>query len=225
SSDANEPNALGQGGAMHFWATEADIIDCNISRNQAEASGGGVYFGGESAPSLTNCLLTENTAGRDGGGISANIFNQLAIFNCTIAGNIVTGIGFEYGYGGGLHCSHNSYTDLIDSILWGNTSTNGSQIAIGTGFEYDPLPSTVDVSYSNVQGERSLVFVDENCTLNWGVGNVHTDPCFVTGPLGDYYLSQTNTNDPKQTTDSPCVDAGSDLAINVGLHLYKGEFC
>jgi predicted outer membrane repeat protein len=220
SSDANEPNALGQGGAMHFWATDADIIDCNINRNQAEASGGGVYFGGESAPSLTNCLLTENTAGRDGGGISANIFNQLAIFNCTIAGNIATGIGFEYGYGGGLYCSHNSYTNLIDSILWGNTSTNGPQIAIGTGFEYDPQPSTIVVNYSDVQGERPLIFVDENCTLYWGIGNIYANPRFVTGPLGNYYLSQTSTNDPDQTTDSPCVDAGSDLSVNAGLHLH-----
>jgi hypothetical protein len=78
----------------------------------------------------------------------------------------------------------------------------------------------VDVSYSDVQGERPLIFVDENCTLEWGAGNIHTDPLFVTGPLGDYYLSQTDANDPNQTVDSNCVDAGSDLAIDVGLHLY-----
>ena len=43
---------FGEGGGLHLWATEASIIDCNISNNKAEASGGGVYFGGENAPSL-----------------------------------------------------------------------------------------------------------------------------------------------------------------------------
>ncbi|GAG14480.1 unnamed protein product, partial [marine sediment metagenome] len=83
SSDANDPNVLGEGGGIHFWATEANIIDCNISSNQAEASGGGAYFGGEGTSFLTNCLLTKNTAGRDGAGVSANIFTQLTVFNCT----------------------------------------------------------------------------------------------------------------------------------------------
>jgi len=152
SSDANDPNVFGMGGGMHFWATEADIIDCNINSNQAGASGGGVYFGGESAPSLTNCLLTNNTAGRDGGGVSTNISAQLTFSNCTIADNIVGGVGFggTANYGGGLYCSYGSNTDIINSIIWGNLAGSGSQIAIGTGFEHDQVPSTVNVSYSAI---------------------------------------------------------------------------
>ena len=146
SSDANDPNVviLGEGGGLHFWATDADIIDCNISSNQAEASGGGVFFGGESTPSLTNCLLTKNMAGKSGGGISTDIFTSLTISNCTIAGNT----GLEYG--GGVYCSYNSYVDIINSIIWNNVGINGSQLAVATGFEYDPSPSTVNVSYSDV---------------------------------------------------------------------------
>ncbi|GAH24037.1 unnamed protein product, partial [marine sediment metagenome] len=108
----------------------------NISSNQAEASGGGVYFGsdihasGENASSLINCLLTNNTAGRDGGGVSNNLSSQLMIANCTIAINRVTGIDFPTKYGGGLYCFDESNTDIIDSILWGNTGEFGSQIAI-----------------------------------------------------------------------------------------------
>ena len=37
---------------------------------------------------------------------------------------------------------------------------------------------------------------------------------FVAGPMGCYYLSQTAAGQP---LDSPCIDAGSDLAVNLGL--------
>jgi predicted outer membrane repeat protein len=156
SSEANDPNVviLGEGGGLHLWATEANIIDCTISSNQAEASGGGVFFGGEGTPLLTNCLLTNNTAGRDGGGVSSNIFTSLTISNCTIADNIVTGTGFETGYGSGLYCSYNSYTNIINSIIWGNLGNIGAQglqLAIGTAFEYNPMPSTVNITYSDIQ--------------------------------------------------------------------------
>ncbi len=216
--DLNEPNdTQGQGGGLHLWASDFDIIDCNISNNQSEASGGGVFFGGEGEPSLTNCLITNNTAGRDGGGLSVNILAQLTISNCTIADNELTGEGFDNSYGGGVYVSYNSYTNIIDSILWGNTAEIGSQLSIGTGFEYSQEPSMVDVSYSDVEDGESEVFVDEGCTLNWGAGNISSGPLFVTGPLGDYYLSQIAAG---QLDESDCVNAGSDTAANLGMDSY-----
>ncbi len=204
-----DPNLYQQvlcgGGGLHLWGTEAEIIDCDISANEAGASGGGTYFGGEGAPSLTNCLLTNNTSGRDGGGVSANIFNQLTISNCTIADNTVTGFGFGGNYGGGLYCSYESNTDVNNSIIWDNESSNGNQIAIGTGFEFDQAPSTVSVSYSDIQDGEAEVFVEPGCTLNWGSGNIDADPSFVNG----YYLSSS----------SPCIDSGSDTAHS--LDMYK----
>ncbi|UCF44472.1 MAG: hypothetical protein JSV99_06070, partial [Planctomycetota bacterium] len=50
-----------------------------------------------------------------------------------------------------------------------------------------------------------------------GSGNIHSDPCFVSGPLGDYYLSQVAAG---QEIQSPCVDAGSDLAANLGMWIH-----
>jgi hypothetical protein len=188
------------------------------SNNEANTSGGGIFFTGVAGlPVVTNCLITGNFAGRDGGGISANWHSEPNIVNCTIVDNIVTGIGFEAGYGGGVCCSYGNYTNIINSIIWDNSAQNGLQLAIGTGFKYDPRPSTVKVSYSDVKGGQAFVFIDNGCTLNWGAGNIYGDPCFVTGPLGSYYLSQIDTSDSNQTTDSPCVDAGSDQASNVGL--------
>jgi hypothetical protein len=46
-----------------------------------------------------------------------------------------------------------------------------------------------------------------------GTGNITSDPLFVT-PGTDFHLSQIPSG---QASDSPCVDAGSDLASNLGL--------
>ncbi|RKY24898.1 MAG: hypothetical protein DRP62_02675, partial [Planctomycetota bacterium] len=227
-----EPNDVdevaGGGGGIYNSSMAADIFDCNITGNEASASGGGILITGTDvdSPTVRNCLLTYNEAGRDGGGISINWFAEPVISNCTLVGNRATGNFGELGntgFGGGIYSAYESSSVIVDSILWDNFAyayNGGDQLAIGTGFEYDPRPSVMDVSYSDIQGAQTNVFVDTGCTLNWGAGNIYADPCFVTGPLGDYYLSQTGTNDPNQTDDSPCVDVGSDTAGNVGLHLY-----
>jgi len=219
-NDMNNIEILGHGGGIYCNSASARIADCNISANQADASGGGICFSGVGTPVLTNCLLTENIAGRDGGAVSVDWFCELAVRNCTVLDNTVVGNGFDNSYGGGLYCCYGSTTSIVNSIFWGNDADNGVQLGIGTGFEFDPRPSTLNVSYSDVHGMRFGVYVDQDCTLNWGAGNIGIDPEFITGPLGDYYLSRTDTGDPNQTTDSPCVDAGSDYASRFGLLMY-----
>ena len=214
---------IAEGGGIYCFDANTLIVDCNITDNDANSSGGGIYFGGSEKLLVKNCLITENSAGRDGGGISANWYSQPIISNCTITGNIVTGIGFDAGYGGGLYCSHGSYTEIINSIIWGNLANNGSQLAIATGFEYDPRPSTAHVSYSDIWGGAAEVFVDTGCTLEWDIGpgdpnyptNIDADPLFIDG----YHLSQIEAGDIADT-NSPCVDAGSDSAEALGLHRY-----
>jgi len=211
----------GQGGGIYSASMAVEIFDCNISDNEANTSGGGIFFVGVADSSIvTNCLITNNLAGRDGGGLSVNWYAAPLITNCTIVGNEAVGDFGEpgkTGLGGGIYSSYHSYSVILNSILWNNYALKGNELAVGTGFEYDPRPSTVNVSYSDVKGGQAYVFKDLGCALIWGAGNIQVDPCFVTGPLGSYYLSQTDTNDPNQTTDSPCVDTGNDLASNVGL--------
>jgi hypothetical protein len=218
--DPNGPSAslVGQGGGIYCWSTPALIQDCVITRNTANTSGGGVYLIADSdSPELINCLITDNVAGRDGGGVSVNWYAKPLIANCTIVGNVASGLfggNGGTGLGGGFYCAYFSNAEIIDSILWNNYALEGSEIAVGTGFEFDPIPSILTVSYSDVKGGQSAAHVDNLCTLNWGYGNINTDPLFVTGPLGDYYLSQT---DAGQLQDSPCVDTGSDLATNLDM--------
>jgi len=113
-----------------------------------------VYLAGEYGPQqgdgaeLANCLVTNNRAGRDGAGVSANWQVKARISNCTIADNQLTRIP---GYGAGLYCSYGSDVNVIDSIIWGNYGSNGSQIGVASGDPAYPMPSRLKVSYSDIQ--------------------------------------------------------------------------
>jgi hypothetical protein len=74
----------------------------------------------------------------------------------------------------------------------------------------------VSVNYSCLQGGQWDIYVPGG-TLNWLDGNIEADPRFEIGPQGDYYLSQVAAG---QALDSPCVDAGSDLAANLGMDVF-----
>lgn len=249
-STASDPEqVVGRGGGIHLASVTADIRDLELFGNQASTSGGGLYLIGTEAQSATvkNSLFVKNIAGRDGAGMSANWYSEPTISNCTFSENWATGYfgftvpgqvpadggGTDYSsFGGGLYCGYNTNATVINSIFWGNSATAtgtatgiGYQIAVGTGFEFDPRPSTLRITYSDIQGGSSEpgVYVEEGCDLDWPLsdsGNIHDNPMFVTGPRGDYYLSQTITEDPVQDEDSPCVDAGSDLAGVFGMDKY-----
>ncbi|MGB2807933.1 MAG: hypothetical protein WBC22_09340, partial [Sedimentisphaerales bacterium] len=144
-------------------------------------------------------------------------------------------------FGGGLYCSYHSNVEVIDSIFWNNFALNGYEIALATGFEFDPRPSTLMISYSDIKRTALAVMVDTGCTLldpsdptkqmpldtsntdapwHTNTNNIDLDPIFVTGPLGDHYLSHIAAG---QTQDSPCIDAGSirsELAFDLSLMDY-----
>jgi len=111
--------------------------------------------------------------------------------------------------GGALDCSEDSSATLSNCILWGNTATlAGPQICLkgcpqGT--------STVDVSYSDVQGGPNEVSIESGCgacAVNWGAGNIDADPLCVdpNGPDGD--PNTWEDNDYHLSPSSPCIGAG-----------------
>ena len=112
-----------------------------------------------------------------GGGIYC-YSSSPTIENCTISGN------WADDRGGGIYLYSSSLTG-VNNIIRANTAPTGSQIYM--------YSSSFSCTYSDIEG-------------GWpGVGNIDADPLFVTGPEGDYYLSQIASG---QTVNSPCVDAG-----------------
>jgi len=114
-----------------------------------------------------------------GGGVTFGLSSSGILTNNTIVENTAT------GKGGGVYCESSTMA-ITSSILWDNAAPNGPEI-YWTG-------SSFSITYSDIEG-------------GWtGLGNINDLPLFVTGPGGDYYLSQIAAG---QLSNSPCVDTGN----------------
>jgi len=177
-------------------------MNCVISGNTSTTYGGGICSRKLSETVIINCLFEGNSA-PEGGGVFGGT-GKITIQDCTFTGNSAT------TRGGGIYCYWGNTGTITDSIMWGDSSPSGAEIALGT----DVNPSTLTVSYSDIQGGQAGASVMDRCTLTWGTGNIDTNPLFITGPDGDYYLSQISAG---QGVNSPCIDAGSATAASLGM--------
>ncbi len=116
--------------------------------------------------------------------------------------------------GGGLYCWITKQM-VCDSIMWGNTAQYGD-----TAYLYNW--AVLSFEYCDVENGQSSVHTGTSGTLNWGEGMIGENPIFVTGPVGEYYLSQTEAG---QQFQSPCADAGSDSSENICFETGSGTVC
>ena len=181
------------GGIVSGSSANVTVQDTAVINNAALSYGGGVYCAGAQM-SLENCLVRGNTTSYGGSGAFDD--GDCVMSLCTLSDN--TGSVDA----GALYCLRGSNVTVRDSILW----DNNSGIYLGT--------STLTVLFSDVMGGEGAVVSENSSVLNWQQGNINADPLFVAGPLGDSYLSQAAAG---QSATSPCVDAGSGLAADLGM--------
>lgn len=162
------------------------IVDCTFSRNIARTAGGAVYNRDRSSPSFINCLLIDNNSNDSGGAIYNRNDCAPELTNCTVVGNSTT---FD---GGGICNTDDCVSVLKDTILWGNTDDGGADESAQIYGGNDPV-----IDHCCVQGWTGLL---------QGAGNTGSDPLFVSGLLGDYYLASAQAG---QVATSPCINAGS----------------
>ncbi len=204
------------GGAIYCRESTALILDNEFHENSCLIRGGAIYAELGGSPTIAGNIFAGNHGGVGGavcvGDTSVTLFNNLLsgntaggsggaiyVFNSALTVDHSTLAGNSASNGGGLG-SQNSYVTISSSILWGNTP---SAIYVNSGL--DPSVSSCDV-----QGGYT------------GPGNIDADPLFVTGPAGDYCLSQLAAG---QGMDSPCVDAGYGQAANSCITLPDGDLC
>lgn len=180
--------------------SDSQILDSQILENRAgDMIGGGLLCRGLNL--VSHCVISGNHASHSGGGIfdfgETRVTNSLIIENSAvwgggIFGGLTTVINSTFSsnqasYGGGVYLREGSpLVSISNSILWGDSGfIEGNEISSPGG--------SISVVYSDVEG-------------GWpGEGNIDSDPLFVSGPLGAYYLSQTAAGQPQS---SPCLDAG-----------------
>ena len=197
----------GSGGGIYCDGDSPIITNCTISNNSAggrHLGGGGIYCGYSSSPTITNCIINGNSAESRGGGICCADSGP-KINNCTVTGN-------KAGYkGGGIHCFGSSPT-ITNCIFWDNEALVGPEISLGAN-------SSIWVNYTDVQGGRDDVYIGPYCpycTLNWGLGNIDTDPCFV---LPGYWVDANDPNIIAEPNDPNAVWLEGDY------HLLPNSLC
>ena len=203
-------NSSGHGGVI--WVQESDptFVNVDIINNSADDDvAGGFKFIGSSA-TLKNIFFSLNTS--DGGGAIHMTDTEVSLENVIFhadsvvlsggaifatggsiinAKNVVFSNNSAEVAGGAVHCAASSL-NFVNSIFWGD-----SPQAIYISADGDP--STVTISYSDVQGGEEGIVTNDNGTVEWLDGNINEDPLFVDIENGDFHLQE----------GSPCIDTGN----------------
>ncbi len=199
----------GGGGVSLIHQCTVRLENCRIEGNSGYY-GGGIKNRSGCDMEIVDCVIAGNQAER-GGALAGLAYSDTVMTNCLITGNIGTYAGgaiFLYSdYGSPRLRETPSQTSLrFCSMVANQTGRSGGGIDIW-GLDYVSIDSSIvwecgpdpledyftTVLWSDVEGGYG------------GTGNIDQDPLFVSGPLGDHYLSQMPAG---QAADSPCVDGG-----------------
>jgi parallel beta-helix repeat protein len=249
------------GDGIDLWFSDAIIKNCVIRENNRwsdENTAGAGIVCSDLSPLISNCIINNNY---QGGLLCWSGYPT--VINCTFTGNHGLYNPYEKASFGGsillhggdlsvINCTFNGNTaDMggsicnfamfgsnmnnlaINNCIFGeNKSNNGPQIALKR-HPGSNIPPTVTVSYSDVQGGEAAVYVEPQCTLNWGDGNIDVGPFFIDSGYwdpngtvedanddfwvdGDYHLKSQagrwNPNSESWVRDdvtSPCIDSGN----------------
>jgi len=193
-----------------YAGSEAIIIGNVLEDNRAVsleslALGGGIYGGGL----IEGNIFIDNHSDVYGDGIyicSGIVRNNIFIDDRVDCWNRWTGGGpreilLEGNIMTGLYSSNSEHIEIRNCIITGEITIEEQ--------------GSINLSYSNVLGGEAAVTSIPPATYDWGPGMISADPLFISGPLGDHYLSQVAAG---QAVDSPCIDAGdpiTEFAIGV----------
>lgn len=208
-------NSASFGGGISCLDHSSPAIQDNVVMgNKATADGGGISCGPDCAPKMggnriignkagdegggihcehafgviVNNVIIDNAASYAGGGISLNAGSDLMMINNTLSGNSAFA-------GGGVFSSSGSTSALVNTILWADAGNQGQEIHIAGS----KPPSTMVVSYSDVEGGKAKVFVAPPSQVVWGPVVIQEKPVFVDPLQHDFHLSWL----------SPCVNRGT----------------
>ena len=115
----NSAKTWGGGAAVDFANDGVSFRNCNFAGNNAGVSGGGLRVH-EGSALVEKCIFTSNTAPLGGGGIVVNGNGSPGV--CTVSGSIFEDNNGGFGFGGGIHHTYISSTDVDTSTFCGNVA-------------------------------------------------------------------------------------------------------
>lgn len=230
------------GGGMECNGASVTVRDC-IFENCYAPNGGAVNV--QSAYTIFHrCIFTENTASAGGGAILTNesidlvhcqfILNSLwdipgtkggavftsgggNIFNCLFVANN------SYGFGGAIYTT-NTPLNITNCTFYGNMGTFNMGEALYSNNATTNVTGCIfhvhisdPIMHNTVQPTVTYSDVEQNGGVYPGTGNINEDPLFWQTGLRECQLSQVASG---QSSDSPCLDAGHDMAASVCYAVY-----
>jgi len=196
-------NAAGVGGGMtNDGVSKPTLANCTFIGNAADFGGGGMANVGNSSSTAFNCTFSGNSAGDSGGGMYNNSSSP-TLTNCTFSENTAN------VRGGGMYSEVNPFfggttiPTVTNCILWGNRDGGGTGASAQI---HDEGTSKSEVNYSCVLGAWS----------GNGANNIDDDPLFGDADGLDDIVG-TEDDNLRVRSRSPCVDAGSNAAVPLGI--------
>jgi hypothetical protein len=188
------PNDSG-GGMYNGSCSYPTVTNCTFSSNSATGGvGGGMYNGSYSHPTVTNCTFSNNSAGSWGGGMYNGEPSSTTVTNCTFSSN-------SAGFGGGMCNDAHSHTTVTNCTFSSNSAGSG-----GGMFNFYSWPAATncilwgdsggEISFGGAGGTVAYCDVQGGYA---GTGNIDADPMFINPAAGDYHLGDY----------SPCIGAGT----------------
>ncbi|HET6372657.1 MAG TPA: IPT/TIG domain-containing protein, partial [Candidatus Polarisedimenticolia bacterium] len=220
------------GGAINIYPfyTQGQVLDVAISDNyimgnrSMKSFGGGVDVSTQALYGYNNVNLAMvgNVIGGNravtGGGIaimassSADDF-RLNFDNNLLFGNIVTGDGGGIYFSGVGHIAASVTAATLSANAAGQDGGGGIRFAPGVSYEAGFEAKNLVVwgnTNGNYVGGPLLTYSDVQGGAT-GTGNIGSNPGFVAGPMGSFYLAQD------ANMMSPAVDAGSSSALSLSM--------
>jgi hypothetical protein len=200
--------ATDYGGGIQIYSNTAGTFAHNIIMGNSSLGSNGA--GGLScrlgaSPVIANNLIIDNSAATYGGGMRCFDDATPTIINNLLIGNEANISG------GGIECDNGAFATITNTILWNNQAPAGTELWIGPR---SGPPAILTISYSDVKGGMTSVYVDPGSTLNWGAGMIDDDPLCRDPAADDFHLMATACGD---ALDSPCIDAGDPSIIDTLL--------
>lgn len=195
-------NSQSTGGAAVFHSLGGNLrlVNCRFHGSAASDFGGAVQvFSGQAA--LVNCFFTGNHAVVQGGAAYiAGATGQATFINCTIVNNSAATTG-------GIYLTDGADATLINSIVFGNTDTDGATSVQGAQLASAVAGSVFTLTRNAVQGWTG--------TLG-GTGNTALASSPFANLAGTDGVVGTGDDDGRLAeppTGSPCIDAGTNALM------------
>jgi len=195
-------STIGFGGGIFCTASNLELLQVDVSNNETADKGGGFYATNFATVTIENSTIGSNDAGKEGGGFYLSN-STLDLLNVFMGGNDAVDYGGEIYATGSIIESLNNAID--EGIYF--PSTGGS--------------STMNISYTDVDGGLTGIETNGNAEVDWGEGSFDDDLC--SAPAGGLFCVESpGLNVAGFFPGSFCLDAGDP---DPKYHDVGGRYC